>query len=125
MRPRRKSPLWRFFRDVVTKTLSGSELCAAHILALALRGVRALPAAETSARRALELAPDFRKAHFALGVILALAERGASPDEAVKHFLRAADELPRASLFAVVVLLDQGHVSEAKTHLRNYLGRPQ
>ena len=69
-------------------------------------------------RKALDLEPQFERAHYAIGVALAKAEQ---VDEAAGHYrqvLKADPQHAKAHNNLGAILLDQGHLEEATAHYR-------
>jgi tetratricopeptide (TPR) repeat protein len=71
------------------------------------------------ARRALKVVPDSAPIHYILAVSL-LADHG-DVEETIRHFERAAAEVPAAHLSAAELLARRGRSQEAIHHLEIYL----
>lgn len=76
----------------------GSRDAAAHFEYAMLRREKKAPRAEVAGgvRRAVELNPNYAEAHFRLGLMASEERR---PAEAMEHYSRAAEILPRQSQF--------------------------
>ena len=75
-------------------------------------------AAETAARKAIELDGALQVARYVLGASLAAQRK--SESEAVANLDKATGIFPRARLLAARILAASGHVAEARTQLEQY-----
>ncbi len=87
-------------------------------LALALIALKRYPEAARAARRALELAPDYLPARYALG--LTDAALNYCTEEAVENLKKAGERYPKALLAAAQVLACRGETAEAEAQVRAY-----
>lgn len=104
--------------DQAAKLDSGSALAASNCAA-ALFALKRLPEAALAARRALGLDPTLTRAHYVLGLSLALTN--GSPEETLHHLSAAADQFPNARLAQAEVLVRTGQTKRARQELENYL----
>ena len=88
-------------------------------LAYAYQAMRNLDAAETEARRALELDHTNPRAHYLLGAVL--LERPATLDEAVENLKLARRELPNARFLLVQAYMAKGQHDAANREMRDFL----
>ncbi len=76
-------------------------------------------AAETAARKAIEMDGALQVGRYVLGASLAAQRK--SDNEAVANLVKATDIFPRARLLAARILAASGHLAAARTQLEQYL----
>jgi tetratricopeptide (TPR) repeat protein len=77
------------------------------------------PQAEAAARRALQLEPQSRPAHYVLGQALFLQKKNLP--EAIASLRQSVETFPKARLLIAELLVRQGAISDAAVELRLYL----